>query len=86
MAPLGGLAKNGEVRDYSTDWYVIQALSGKFVVYQRPTHSSLGTIQIADRLADLEQLLPANLLAEVARAVSPPLAAAGYRELPLEGA
>jgi hypothetical protein len=85
LSPMGGTAKNGDRRDYSTDWYVIRARSGKFVVYARPGDSSIGTIRIVDSLPDLKAVLPANLFADVEQAVPPPPPPAGYRELPLEG-
>jgi hypothetical protein len=66
------------------DFYVIQTTRGKFVVYKRPVDSSVGTIEIADDLAALQNLLPADLYQEAGQR-----AARGERsrrtELPLEG-
>jgi len=71
-----------------TDFYAIQTLSGKFVIYKRPADSPVGTIEIAQDLAALEKLLPPDLYQEaIQRAVAGARCRRrGYPELPLEGA
>jgi hypothetical protein len=80
-------AKDGAGRDTAFDFYVIQAGSGKFVVYKRPADSSVGTVQICEDLAMLEAVLPADLFLEATARVGAGdrSRAAGYPELPLEG-
>jgi hypothetical protein len=84
LAVIGRWTKTAGPR---IDFYVIQAVSGKFVVYQRPADSSVGTIQIADDLAALATLLPADLYQEARQRALPGgrSRVPGYPELPLEG-
>jgi hypothetical protein len=78
-------AAGGAGRDSAFDYYVIQAAGGKFVIYRRPTDSSVGTVQICEDLAALEAQLPADLFAEAASRISPGLRPrSGYPELPLD--
>jgi hypothetical protein len=73
LSVMGRWAKaaGGAGRDPAFDYYVIQASSQKFVIYRRPTDSSVGTIQICDDLAALEVALPADLFAEARSRISP---------------
>jgi hypothetical protein len=73
--------------NWRADWYVIQAKSGKFIIYKRPADSSVGTIGICEDLAALASALPGNLFREATEQMDrgEGSRAPGYPELPLEG-